>query len=353
MSRQFHTLRVAAVEAETASAASVRFEVPPALADAFRWRPGQHVSLRLTIDGRVARRTYSISEAPLAGAALRVTVKRVPDGLVSNHINDRVAAGDRIEVTPPFGGFRLDPDPRARRTVYFFAAGSGITPIYAMVRALLAEEPHSVAYLAYGNTDAESVIFREALARTEASAAGRLAVRHVLSKPGIWPSMDYWRRGRIDAAAVEAFLAEHPPEAQDTRYYICGPGGMNAGVRTALENLDVPAGRIRLESYGGAGAGRDLSVAGVPAVATVTLDGRTLKAPVAAGQTVLDTVRATDASPPFSCESGVCGSCRARLTAGTVHMRARMALADDEIAAGAILTCQAVPTTPELALSYD
>ena len=352
MSR-FHALRVAAVEAETRQATSVRFDVPPEVSGAFRWRAGQHVTMRFTIDGREARRTYSISEAPVDGAALRVTVKRVRGGLVSNHVNDDIVAGDRIEVTPPFGGFCLDPNPRARRTVYFFAAGSGITPIYAMTRALLAEERYSVAHLAYGNVDAASVVFREALARVEADAAGRLIVRHVLSKPGLWPGMNYWRRGRIDAAAVEAFIAEHPPEAQDARYYVCGPGGMNAGVREALRNLDVPADRIRMESYGGAGAGRDLSISGVAAVATVVLHGRTLAVPVAAGRTLLEAVRATEASPPFSCESGVCGSCRARLMAGRVHMRARMALADDEIAAGAILTCQAVPTTPELAVSYD
>ena len=353
MSRQFFALRVADVEAETASAASLRFDLPPALADAFRWRPGQHLTLRFTIDGREARRTYSISEAPLAGAALRITVKRVPQGLVSNHINDHLAAGDRVEVTPPFGGFCLDPDPRLRRTHYFFAAGSGITPIYAMIRALLAEEPHSAAHLAYGNANGASIIFREPLARIQGGGAKRLTVRHVLSKPAVRPEVDCWRRGRIDAAAVEAFIAEHPPEAQETRYYVCGPGGMNAGVREALRNLDVPADRIRMESYGGAGAARDLSVAGVAAVATVLFEGRTRAVPVAAGQTLLEAVRAGGAAPPFSCQSGVCGSCRARLTAGAVHMRARMALDDDEIAAGALLTCQAVPTTPELALSYD
>ena len=115
----------------------------------------------------------------------------------------------------------------------------------------------------------------------------------------------------------------------------------------------MPTARILMESYGGAGAARDLSVAGVAALATVALDGRTLAVPVAAGRTLLDAVRAAGASPPFSCESGVCGSCRARLSAGTLHMRARMALGDDQIAAGAILTCQAVPTPPQLAVSYD
>ena len=126
---------------------------------------------------------------------------------------------------------------------------------------------------------------------------------------------------------------------------------MNGDVRAALRNLDVPADRILIDSYGGTGAERDLSVAGVAAAATVTLDGRTLAVPVAAGRTLLDAVPAVDA-PPVLVRVGLCGSCRTRLSTGTVHMRARMAPADDEIAAGAILTCQAVATTPELTFSY-
>ena len=352
MSRRFHALRVAAVEAETANATSVRFDVPTALADAFRWRPGQHVTLRLTIDGREARRTYSISEAPLAGAALRVTVKRVPDGLVSNHVNDHVAAGDRIDVTPPFRGFRLDPDPRARRTYYFFGAGSGITPLFAMIRSVLAAEPHSVARLAYGNVNANSAIFREDLARLEEISEGRLSVRHVLSSPSWLSSFRYWRRGRVDAACVADFIEEHPPYAQDTQYYVCGPGSMNAAVRGALMALDVPDTRIHMENYGPVTPADD-SVAGVAAEATVRLRGATFPVAVAAGQTVLNAVRAANETPPYSCESGVCGACRAKLRRGKVHLRARMALTDAEIADGAILTCQALPITPRLTVEYD
>ena len=350
----FHKLTVAAVREEIPGLArSVVFDVPSTLASTFRWQAGQHVTFQFQIKGEEVRRTYSISEAPLQNAALRVTVKRVQNGLVSNYINDNIVPGNVINVAPPFGSFCLKPNVRARRTYYFFAAGSGITPIYAMIRTLLATEPYSVAYLAYGNADVRSTIFCTALNELEAASEGRLVVRNVLSRMSFWSSETCWRRGRIDAAAVAQFVAEHPPEAQDTQYFICGPGGMNAKVQTALRNIDVPDNRIRLESYGGASAKMDLSVDGCESAARITLNGQTLQVSVKTGQTLLEAIRAAGGAPPYSCQSGVCGSCRARITQGTVHMRSRMALEDKEIAGGAILTCQAVPTASKVVLSFD
>ncbi|MCY3784765.1 MAG: ferredoxin--NADP reductase [Chloroflexi bacterium] len=352
MRGEFHRLRVLATQAETPQATSIVFQVPPASSGTFRWRAGQHITLRLRIDGAEVRRTYSISETPAAGAPLRITVKRVAGGLVSNHINDHVGAGDTMEVLPPFGSFSLDADPQARRTHYFFGAGSGITPLYAMIRSVLAAEPYSVARLAYGNANVDAIIFRDALARLEASGGGRLTVRHVLSAPSDQSAFSYWRHGRIDAATVAAFIDAHPPYAQDTRYYVCGPGGMNAAVRAALRGLDVPEVRIFSESFG-AVAPPDDSVVGVAAEARVRLNGQTLTVPVAAGQTVLHAVRAAGGQPPYSCESGVCGACRAWLRDGAAHLRARMALTDAEADRGVVLTCQALPTTSHLTVDYD
>ena len=351
MSGEFHRLRVLETAAETQAATSVCFAVPPALREPFRWRAGQHITVRFRIDGVEARRSYSISESPATGNPLRITVKRVADGLVSNYINEHLAAGDIIDVMPPFGGFYLAPEPQGRRTYYFFGAGSGITPLYAMICSILAAEPHSVARLVYGNTNHRAIIFREALARLEAEPDGRLTVRHILSSPSWLSSFPYWRRGRIDAAAVAALITEHPPYAQDTQYYVCGPGSMNAAVRTALRGLDVPDTRIHQESYGAVMPPED-SVPGVAADATVRINGKTLPVAVAAGQTLLNAVRATGATPPYSCESGVCGACRAQLRDGRVHLRARMALTDAEVDRGVILTCQALPTTPQLTVSY-
>lgn len=352
MRGEFHRLRVLATRAETPRATSIVFQVPPGSSETFRWRAGQHITLRLRVDGAEVRRTYSISDTPDVGAPLRITVKRVAGGLVSNHINDHVGEGDTIDVLPPFGSFCLDADPQARRTHYFFGAGSGITPLYAMIRSVLAAEPYSVARLAYGNSNADAIIFREALARLEATGGGRMTVRHILSAPSDRSAFSYWRHGRIDTATVTAFIDAHPPYAQDARYYVCGPGGMNATVRAALRGLDVPDGRIYSESFG-AVAPPDDSVLGVAAEARVRLNGQTLTVPVAAGQTVLHAVRAAGGLPPYSCESGVCGACRAWLREGAAHLRARMALTDAEADRGVVLTCQALPTTPHLTVDYD
>lgn len=351
MTGTFHRLTVSGTVKEIDDATSIAFEVPPALADTFSWRAGQHITVRFHLEGGEERRSYSISSAPGTGP-LRITVKRVAGGLVSNHINDHLEAGSQVDVLPPFGGFCLDPDPRARRTHYFFAAGSGITPLFAMISAVLAAEPHSVAHLAYGNRSADTIIFREAIAELCARHPDRFTAAHLLSAPSMWSSFDYWRRGVLDAPAIADFIAEMPPYAQDTQYYVCGPGTMNGTVKAALMAIDVPAERIHMESFG-SGGDVDDSVEGMEAKATVELNGKTAEVQVAKGQTVLAALRANGLEPPYSCQAGVCSACRATLTSGTVHMRARMALEDHEVESGQILTCQALPTSGEVGLRFE
>lgn len=349
---EFHRLRVLDRRAETEEATSVYFHVPPPLTETFGWRPGQHLTLRFRLEGRETRRPYSISQSPFGGGPLRVTVKRIRGGLVSNHINGNVRPGDVIDVMPPFGGFHLNPDARRRRTLYLFGAGSGITPLYSMLRSVLVAEPHSAVHLLYGNTDAEAVIFGEDLARLEANSTGRLTVKHVLSSPSRNSWFRHWRRGRINAEKVAEFIETHPPYAQDTGYYVCGPGDMNAVVKQALRGMDVPEERIHTENFLPVTPPDD-SVRGVEAAMTVRLGGEVLSAPVASGQTILAAVRAAGGMAPYSCESGVCGACRARLWDGSVHLRGRMALTDAEMARGVILTCQALPTAPRVTVEYD
>ncbi|MGI9406032.1 MAG: FAD-binding oxidoreductase, partial [Hyphomicrobiaceae bacterium] len=139
----FHSLRVLNVISETDNAKSVRFDVPDSLRDKFLWRAGQHLTVRFMLNGQDVRRSYSISSSPISGEPLQITVKRLKDGLVSNHINDRIKPGDEIDVMAPFGGFCLDPGEKLRRTHYFFGAGSGITPLFAMLHSVLCGEPHS------------------------------------------------------------------------------------------------------------------------------------------------------------------------------------------------------------------
>ncbi len=352
MKTRFHRLRVAETRQETKAAISLYFEVPEALREIFRWRPGQHLTLRFHLGGEEVRRPYSISSSPFTGEPLRITVKRVPNGLVSNHINDSVSAGAEIEVTPPFGGFCLDPVANGYRTHYFFGAGSGITPLFSMLASVLHAEPYSSAYLIYGNTDVKNIIFKEPLAALSTSHPDRLAVVHTLSSPSLWSSFQAWS-GRIDARIVGRFIEEYPPYAQDTQYHVCGPGDMNACVRGALMDLDVPQERIHLESYRAGDDDFGQEVESVDAVATVTLDDTTTTVEVPKGKTVLEALLDAGLRPPYSCQAGVCSACRARIVRGKVHMRSHMALEEGEVATGAFLTCQALPLTELLDVRYE
>ncbi|OBY26582.1 2Fe-2S iron-sulfur cluster-binding protein [Leisingera sp. JC1] len=353
MTRHFHPLTVLDTREEIGGLAkTVMFDVPEILRKTFAWRPGQHLSFRFVVEGEEQRRSYSISSSPFTGDPLRITVKRVKGGIVSNHINDNVQKGDVIDVMPPFGGFCLDPAQGARRTHYFFGAGSGITPLYAMLSSVMAAEPNSVAHLAYGNNNEKSILLDDELNGIWTAHPERMSIHHVFSKPSWWSNAGYWRKGIVDKDAIEALITENPPYAQDAQYYVCGPGGMNKAVKTALMSLDVPTKRIHMESYGGT-ADLDTSVEGIASSMELTLGGAQQTVSISPGQTILEAAKAAGLKPPFSCQSGVCGACRARLVSGDVHMRARMALEDKDIANGAILTCQSLPTTDKLSVSYD
>lgn len=350
MRRKFHTLTVSELREEIdGGARSVTFDVPPELIDLFEWQAGQHLTVRFNIKGKEHRRSYTISNPP--GARLRITVKRVNGGAVSNHIGDNLSPGDETEVMRPFGHFTLIPGALERRTHYFFGAGSGITPLYSMINAVLTAEPHSVAHLIYGNATAGSILFRMELDRLQEQYPDRLSVRHILSDPSVWSRFTPWKKGRINATTIGEALSATPPVAQDAQYWICGPGSMNRDVKAALMGLDVPADRIHMESFGGT-TESDTSVSGVAARARIVLNGSVDEIPVAADQTILDAARVAGLAPPFSCQAGVCGACVARLSEGSVHMRNRMALEDGDIARGLILTCQSVATDKRVAVEF-
>ena len=352
-SRDFHPLTVLDTREELGGLAkTVMFDVPASLRKSFAWRAGQHLSFRFVLDGEEHRRSYSISSSPVTADPLRITVKRVRDGLISNHINDALRPGDVIDVMPPFGGFCLDPGATLRRTHYFFGAGSGITPLFAMLSSVMAAEPNSFAHLAYGNTNEKSILLEEELNAHQNANPDRMSVHHVFSNPGWWSSARYWRKGIIDKAAIKALIEENPPYAQDAQYYICGPGKMNTTLKKILMGFDVPDNRIHMESFGGA-KDEDLSVEGIPATATVHLDDQTSTVPITIGQTILDAACKVGLNPPFSCQSGVCGACKATLVSGTVHMRSHPALEEAEVEKGAILTCQSVATSGLLEVKFE
>jgi ring-1,2-phenylacetyl-CoA epoxidase subunit PaaE len=357
MSVSFHTLRIAEVIPETAEAKSIRFEVPEELRETFRFKPGQHLTLKADIGGEDVRRNYSLCVTPQDGE-LKVTVKRIAGGAFSNWANDNLKPGDAIEVMAPHGSFTWEFDPRARKRYVGFAGGSGITPVFSLLKTALTTEPDSRFTLFYGNRDSSSVIFLEALARLKNRFMGRLQVHHFLADEA--EDIDLFN-GMLDRAKCDLILTELvEPEGVDA-FFICGPGPMMDAAEAALIERAVPHERIFIERFtaGRPSAAVEAQMQALQSQAQgltmlVTLDGRKRRVAFdAAAGNILDSARASGLPAPYACKAGVCATCRARVVSGEVEMAARYGLSDEEIASGYVLTCQSVPKGEGVELDYD
>jgi len=335
----FHPLRVASVERLTADATALTFTVPADLAATYAHRAGQHVTLRAIVDGQDVRRSYSLLPAREPGT-LRVAVRRIEGGVFSGYVHERLVAGDILDVMSPAGRFGHDTDPGAARSYVGVAAGSGITPVLAILADTLETEQDSTATLVYGNRTTASTMLAEEVADLVERYAGRLVVHHVLSRePGAALS------GRVTAALVEDLA---PTEVD--AWFLCGPEQLVEDLEAALE---PHPGRVLTEVFHtedtAAEVGLDLESA-----VTVSVGGQeTTFALRSTGDTVLDAALRAGVDAPYSCAGGACGTCRAKVLLGQAVMDQDHALEESERAEGYVLTCQAHPVSEELRVDYD
>jgi len=357
MSLEFHPLRVAELDPLTPESVRIVLEVPEELGEAYRYVAGQHVTVRYAAqdeDGEVKelRRSYSLCAAPTERAprTLQIAVKRSVPGGFGDFAVSKLAVGDRLDTLTPTGRFHAYPEPGTHHVA--IVAGSGITPVYAILADRLAQDPDSRVSIVFGNRSASDVMFLEDLADLKDRYGVRLNLVHVLSREdrGI-PLLS----GRIDTERLPLLLAAIDAGAEDA-YYLCGPTEMVEHARDVLAELG--AGRVRFELFD-SGPRRTPSAehrpTDVPAAAlTVTLGGRTSACAMRPDDdSLLDAVLRARPDAPYSCTAGACGTCRAKVTAGSVQMTHDYALEDAEKAAGFVLTCQSLPTTGTVDLDFD
>jgi ring-1,2-phenylacetyl-CoA epoxidase subunit PaaE len=349
----FTTLRVAAVEPLTSDSVAITFTVPPALTEEFRFKPGQHLTLRRVAGGQDLRRTYSVCSSA-AGGPLRVAVKRMEGGAFSAWATDGLRAGDELEVLRPAGRFGPAVDPSRRRRYGLVAAGSGITPVLSIAATVLDVEPDSEVVLLYGNRTSGDVMFLEELSDLKDRWPDRLQVLHMLSREEQESEL---LSGRIDRDRLHQLFATLMPPGDVDEWYLCGPFGMVTEAKQTLLDAGVLPATVHIELFHadappprrrtGPVTGADTSTV------TVVLHGRRTTVQVERdGDAVLDAVLAVRADAPYACKGGVCGTCRARVVSGEVEMDVNYALEADELAAGVVLTCQSHPITDEVALEY-
>jgi 3-ketosteroid 9alpha-monooxygenase subunit B len=337
----YHRIPIKEVVAETADAVSLILAVPPELSDAFAYKCGQFLTVRVPhADGTSVARCYSLSSAPGLDEHLKITVKRVVDGHASNWICDTVEAGAVLEVLPPAGLFTpstVDGD------LLLLAGGSGITPVMSILKAALARGTGHLA-LIYANRDAASVIFGDELQRLESRHPDRLRVLHRFDAA----------QGPPTAAGLDPLLRLY--SGRDV--FICGPEPFLVVAREALAGLSVPTRRIHVEKFSSLLENPFEETAteepGEPKhTAVVTIDGQTHTLPWAPNQRLLDVIMDAGLNPPFSCRQGICGACATRVLDGEVELVNNEVLEEEDFADGYTLACQALPVTDTVTVTYE
>ncbi len=352
---KIYTLKLKAIKDETADAYTLVFDKPNE--PEFQHKAGQYLTLKVNVKGENLRRSFSLSSSPITDKDLEVTIKRIQGGKVSNHLRDTLKAGDTIEVLPPLGNFSLSANPNNKFHYVLIGAGSGITPLMSMIKTILKEEPMSKITLWYGNTNQRSIIFRDTLNTLQNQFNNRLNIIHFLSKPEEnWCGLC----GRLDKETLTTLV--HTLFMNDEYkklYYICGPEEMMKTAISVLDEQGVYKDNIFREYYS-APAPTDEEAAKIhtqKAAATtgqaiVLLDGKTYNVHLEGDEYVLDALINAGIDPPYSCQAGVCTTCRALLTKGKIEMDTSDGLTDYEIKQGYILTCQSRCIESPLEMEY-
>ena len=347
----FHTLTVAALRRLCADAVAITFDVPPGLGGAYAFRAGQSLTLRRDIGGREERRSYSVCSPE--GARPRIGVREVPGGLFSRWLVREVRPGDEISVGTPAGSFT--PGPYTAGHHVLIAAGSGITPVLSIAATVL-RDPAATAAVFYGNRHAGTVMFADELADLKDRYPARLELVHVLSRERREADL---LSGRLDAAKLNELLPRLIEVAEAGHWWLCGPFEMVAQASDLLLGQGVAAARIHRELFyvedvpPPVAHHEEAPVEGASSEATITLDGRSTTVALPRDTTVLEGAQRVRPDLPFACRGGVCGTCRAKVTSGSVNMRRNFALEEPEVAAGFVLTCQSLPVSAVLTVDYD
>ena len=354
---KFHTLQVQDIRQETADTVSVALAIPANLQTDYAFTAGQYITFKHSINGQELRRSYSICSSPSDGE-LRVAVKKVYQGLFSGFVNDALKKGDALEVMTPMGQF-TPTDIASTKNYIGFASGSGITPIMSIIKTVLQANSSNTFTLVYGNKNVASIIFKEEIEALKNTYVNRLQMVHILSREKMDVELNY---GRIGKDKCEHLFAKLIDIKSIDEAFICGPEEMTLQVKDFLIGHGMDAQQVKFELFGTAAdyAGTKKEIPtdeknlGPISKVSIKVDDRTFDIELAYnGENILDAALRNGADLPFACKGGVCCTCRAKVTAGTVKMDVNYALEQDEVENGFVLTCQAHPTSEHVVVDFD
>lgn len=354
---EFHKLNIADLYKETADTTVITFNVPAELQSQFKFRQGQHLTLKADINGEDVRRSYSLCSSPNENK-WQVAVKLIPNGKFSTYINTRLNTNDQIEVMPPTGTFGVEVSAKKAKNYLFFAAGSGITPVLSMLKAHLQSEPNSTCKLFYVNKTAKSIIFKEELEQLRNKHFGRLEIYYFLTKER--RDIELFN-GRFNDKKMKVLTSTFIDIPDTNEVFLCGPEQMISYVSKYLINAGLSKELVHYELFVKGLSEEDikrterLAKQNVEGTEVTIVDGgkEFLFTMTKDYNNILDAALGAGADLPFACKGGVCSTCKCRVIEGSVEMKINYALDDKEVAQQLVLSCQAVPTTEKVVVDFD
>lgn len=345
----FYNLEIKEIIRETEDAVSLVLKSTNGKPDSFT--AGQFLTFLFNEDGNEVRRGYSISSSPDDLPYLRVTIKKVNKDSASTHCIDEARIGQIIKSLPPLGNFVVEHNKEAERDFILFGAGSGITPLFSMLKTILFNEKKSKVVLVYGNRNENSIIFKNEIDELQKKFLGRLNVIHILSQPSAeWQGL----KGRITKDfAHKLLLSLNDINLSEANYYICGPGGMMHNVIDALNEHKIDGKKIHRENFEIKIIDEHDNIEEIEREVTIFIKGDKHIIHIKPGESILQKALELGLNVPNSCQIGECGTCRARLLSGKVKFVSQTALSDDDVKEGYCLTCVGYPASDNVVVLYE
>lgn len=340
----FYEIEVSSIEKLTSDTVKVTLNIPDELKQEFMFIPGQYLNLAITLNGKEEHRAYSICSGP--NEAISFAVKSVKNGTVSTWINSTVQVGETLFVSKPHGNFTLKDN---ESNCVAIAAGSGITPIISIAKAL--EKRQGKMTLFYGNRSIDSIIFAKELSQLTHVSQINFISGGEHDDPN--------RKGRINKESFTEEIKANLDILKADSFFICGPEQMILDVANTLKFFGVPDSKVHFELFTTPVLmkSEETKVSskfeGDSKVKAI-LDSEVVEFTLHTnGKNLLESIENAGLDAPYSCKGGVCCSCKAKILKGSATMSVNYSLTDQEIKDGYILTCQAHPASEELTVSFD
>jgi ring-1,2-phenylacetyl-CoA epoxidase subunit PaaE len=302
-----------------------------------QYEAGQFLTFLVDYHGQEIRRSYSLGSTPGIDPQVFITVKKKENGAVSRHILEHWSEGTIVNSLPPSGRFTLATDPANSRQVFFIAAGSGITPVFALLKKLLRDEPRSKAILLYQNHDENNIIYNGAIQQLKEHYTDRFTRIDLLSSPILQELPHH----RLNNGLFEIIINKHYQQHHtNTLFYTCGPPSFMRMVQFTLRVMGIAEDQIRKENFTvDTVPPPAFSIDTAPRTVRVKQGERYHEFTVSYPNTILQAALNQHIKLPYSCRGGRCSACTARCLSGTVKMNLNEVLTEKDIQNGLVLTC--------------